>query len=467
MTRSDPGLDPEFPTTDLESSPTLLTGWGRTAATRADVVVPHSAADAAEAVLAAGPRGLIARGLGRGYGDCAQNAGGTVVNGPSLSGLVDVDLETHTVRALAGTSLDDLMRWLVPLGMFVPVTPGTRMVTVGGAIAADVHGKNHHIKGSFANHVTSFRMIDGTGDLRDVSPESDPEIFWATAGGMGLTGIIVDATIRMTPVESSLLSVDTDRGSDLDDIMEMMVEGDARYEYSVAWIDLAARGRRMGRGILDRGRFATRDQAADAGVRDMHRYVPKRVPSPPDVFPPGMVNHLSIRAFNELWYRKSPVRRRRKLMPIEQFFHPLDMVAEWNRVYSRRGFLQYQFLVPDDQGEVVREVVQRLVDNGHASPITVLKRFGPGNAGHLSFPFAGWTLTVDIPVTDGLDRMLDELDEKVLAVGGRIYLAKDSRVRPEHIPAMYPRLAEWREVRDKLDPSGRFHSDLSRRLGLC
>ena len=344
----------------------LLAGWGRTSPTRSDVISPTDVAEATAAVMESGRRGVVARGLGRGYGDCAQNSGGSVINGPAMSGLVDVDLATHEVRALAGTSLDDLMRWLVPLGMFVPVTPGTRLVTVGGAIAADVHGKNHHIKGSFANHIASFRMIDGTGGLRDISPESEPEVFWATAGGMGLTGVIVDATIRMTPVPTSLLSVDTDRASDLDDVMEMMVEGDARYEYSVAWIDLAAKGRHMGRSILDRGRFASPEQVAAAGVVDLHRYVPKRLPAVPDVFPAGVVNHLTIRAFNEFWYRKSPVRRRRKLMSIEQFFHPLDMVAEWNRVYGRRGFLQYQFLVPDDQAEVVRSVVGRLVADGHA-----------------------------------------------------------------------------------------------------
>ena len=443
----------------------VLTGWGRTAPSRSDVVIPRDPTDAAEAIVSAGRRGVIARGLGRGYGDCAQNAGGQVVDGPALTGLLDVDLATNEVRALAGTSLDDLMRWLVPLGMFVPVTPGTRMVTVGGAIAADVHGKNHHVKGSFANHVASFRMIDGRGELRDISPVSEPEVFWATAGGMGLTGVIVDATIRMTPIEASLLSVDTDRTSDLDEVMAMMVEGDARYEYSVAWVDLAAKGKHLGRSILDRGRFVTRDEAEASGVKDLHRYVPKHLPSPPDVLPP-MVNQWTIRAFNQMWYRKSPVRRRNKLMSIEQFFHPLDMVAAWNRVYGQRGFLQYQFLVPDDEHQVVRDIVRGLAESGHASPVTVLKRFGPGNDGYLSFPFAGWTLTVDIPVVDGLDRQLDAFDDLVVAANGRVYLAKDSRVRPELMPAMYPRLSEWREIRDKLDPSGRFHSDLSRRLHL-
>ena len=431
------------------------------------MVLPRTDDDVVSTVLGSDDRGVVARGLGRGYGDCAQNAGGSVLSGPSRSGLLDVDLATGVVRALAGTSLDDLMRWLVPLGLFVPVTPGTRQVTVGGAIAADIHGKNHHVKGSWCNHLESIRMVDGRGEVREVGPDTDPELFWATAGGMGLTGVVLDATIRMTPVGSSLISVDTDRASDLDDVMALMVEGDDRYDYSVAWIDLLSRGRHMGRSVLERGRFATREEALAAGAQDPYRYATHQLPSPPDVVPSGLLNRLSIKVFNELWYRKAPVRKRGELRGIEAFFHPLDMVSDWNRMYGHRGFLQWQFAVPDSGSDVVRTAVERLSSAGVSSFLAVLKRFGPGNPGPLSFPIAGWTLALDIPVLAGLDRLLDELDEVVVEAGGRIYLAKDSRVRPELLPDMYPRLAEWREVRDKADPEGRFHSDLGRRLGLA
>jgi decaprenylphospho-beta-D-ribofuranose 2-oxidase len=453
-------------TSELDIEPALLAGWGRTAPTMAQLVHAHDPEDAITAVRDAGPRGIIARGLGRGYGDCAQNSAGLVLDGPSLSGVLDIDLERHVVRVRAGTSLDEMMKWFVPLGMFVPVTPGTRSVTVGGAIAADIHGKNHHVKGSWGNHVESLRLVDGHGDLRDISPTVEPELFWATVGGMGLTGIVVDATIRMQPIESSRLVVDTDRTHDLDEVMALMVEGDQYYDYSVAWIDIMARGTSMGRSILDRGRFATRDEAVAGGVHDVYGYHPHQLPSVPDLVPSGLVNKLFCRAFNEAWYRKTPATRRDSLMTIEQFFHPLDMVANWNRGYGRRGFLQWQYAVPDEAGDVVRRSLERLSEVSVPSFLAVLKRFGPGNPGPLSFPTQGWTLAFDTMIDPGLDRLFDELDELVVAAGGRIYLAKDSRVRPELIPVMYPRLDEWREVRDKADPEGRFRSDMARRLQL-
>ena len=444
----------------------LLAGWGRTAPTSTELVRSGSVQEQLALVSAAGPRGILARGLGRGYGDCAQNSGGTVIDGPSSSGLLDVDLDGAVIRVLAGTSLDELMRWLVPLGLFVPVTPGTRSVTVGGAIAADIHGKNHHVKGSWGNHVESFRLIDGAGELRDVDRATSPELFAATVGGMGLTGIIVDATVHMQPIESSLLLVDTDRTNDLDDVMRLMVEGDDQYDYSVAWIDILARGSSMGRSILDRGRFATRKEALAGGATDPYAFHPRQLPAMPDIVPSGLINRMFCTAFNEAWYRKAPAQRRDALLTIEQFFHPLDMIPDWNRAYGRRGFFQWQYAVPDEATEFVRSSLERLSQAGVPSFLAVLKRFGPGNDSPLSFPTSGWTLAFDTAVEPGLERLLDELDEQVVEAGGRIYLAKDSRVRPELVPLMYPRLDEWRAVREEVDPEQRFRSDLSRRLQL-
>jgi decaprenylphospho-beta-D-ribofuranose 2-oxidase len=350
--------------------------------------------------------------------------------------------------------------------MFVPVTPGTRSVTVGGAIAADIHGKNHHIKGSWGSHVLSLRLIDGFGAVRELSPTQEPELFWATIGGMGLTGIVVDATVQMSPIGSSFVVVDTDRTHDLDGVMSLMREGDEHYDYSVAWIDLIATGAHMGRSILERGRFATREEALAAGHHDPYKYAPHQLISPPDLFPSGLLNRLTIRAFNELWYRKAPKKKRDHISSIEAFFHPLDMIEDWNRLYGQRGFLQWQFAVPDEATDVVRTTVERLSAAGASSFLAVLKRFGPGNIAPLSFPTKGWTLALDIPVAANLDRLLDELDELVVQAQGRVYLAKDSRVRPELVPAMYPRLDEWRQVRNAADPEHRFCSDMSRRLNL-
>ncbi|HMT61897.1 MAG TPA: FAD-binding oxidoreductase, partial [Microthrixaceae bacterium] len=371
------------------------------------------------------------------------------------------------VTAKAGTSLDQLMEWLVPMGWFVPVTPGTRQVTVGGAIAADIHGKNHHQAGSWCNHVESFRLLVGSGEVLDVHSDRSPDLFWATAGGMGLTGVVLDATFRCKAIETSRLVVDTDRAADLDAVMALMVEGDADYDYSVAWIDIMTRGAAMGRSVLDRGRFARLDELPSKFAPDPLRFVSNSLGSLPPIAPSGLINPLTVRAFNELWFRKAPARRRDAIMSITQFFHPLDLVEEWNRVYGPKGFLQWQYVVPDSAGEVVRSTLEQLSAAGVPSFLAVLKRMGPGNAGHLSFPSAGWTLAFDAPVGGAeLGPLLDRLDEQVVEAGGRIYLAKDSRVRREHIPAMYPRLDDWREIRAKADPDGRFRSDLGRRLGL-
>ncbi|HEV8023881.1 MAG TPA: FAD-binding oxidoreductase [Candidatus Nanopelagicales bacterium] len=443
----------------------LLTGWGRTAPSAARVVTPHSPGEIAEHVRTAGPRGVLARGLGRSYGDAAQSGGASVFDMTQLRSF-DLDIDAGTVTADAGVSVDDLLRSIVPAGFFVPVTAGTRFVTVGGAIAADIHGKNHHVEGSFGSHVTAMRVVDGRGELWDVSPD-DPdtaEMFWATVGGMGLTGVIVEATFRLLPIETSQMSVDTIRCTDLDDVMTRMIEGDDDYRYSVAWIDSVASS---GRGVLTRGDHATSDQVAATTPASTLEYATPSLPSAPPVVPGGLLNTATVRAFNEAWFRKHPKNRAAELVSIPAFFHPLDGVRDWNRIYGPRGFLQYQFVVPDSAGWLVERTLARLRDVGAPSFLTVLKRFGPANPAPLSFPQPGWTLAADVPAgNDRLASVLDELDELVAAEGGRLYLAKDSRQSPAMLAATYPRLGEWQAVRDRMDPRGVFTSDLGRRLSL-
>ena len=444
-----------------------VTGWGRTAPTVARLIRPRTYQEAAAAVRGCGARGGIPRGLGRAYGDAAQNAGGAVLDMTGLDRIHAIDADGGTVSCDAGVSLHRLMRVLLPLGWFVPVTPGTRQVTVGGAIGADIHGKNHHVSGAFSRHVLSLELLTADGEIRTV--RRGTPLFDATTGGMGLTGVILTATVQLQPVETSLMSVDTERARDLDDLMARLAATDDHYRYSVAWIDLLARGATTGRAVLTRGDHAPLDALREGtrARRDPLAFRPSHLPAPPAFLPGGLLNRRTVACFNELWYRRAPHARTGELQKLTTFFHPLDGVPHWNRIYGRGGFVQYQFVVGHGQEETLNRVVRRISEHRCPSFLAVLKRFGDADPGWLSFPVPGWTLALDIPAAlPGLGALLDALDEEVATAGGRVYLAKDSRLRPELLAAMYPRLDAFRSLRAELDPRGVFVSDLARRLAL-
>ncbi|MEU4415547.1 FAD-binding oxidoreductase [Nocardia salmonicida] len=445
-----------------------LSGWARTAPTVAEVLRTPDIAVIAERVRTAGPRGVIARGLGRSYGDPAQNAGGLVVDMTALDRIHSIDPDSGIVEVEAGVSLDALMRAALPFGLWIPVLPGTRQVTVGGAIGADIHGKNHHSQGSFGNHVVSMDLLTADGSVRTLRPEgADSELFWATVGGMGLTGIIVGARVRLKHTETAYFLVDNDRTRDLDETMELLTGGsDDGYDYSMAVPDTISTGAKLGRAGFSRGSLATVDQLPVRLRSKPLNFDAPQLFTVPDIFPNGMVNSVTTRIAAEAAHRLFPRRARGRIQNLTQFYHPLDLLGEWNRAYGKRGFLQYQFSMPFGAERQLADTVRAIAESGHHSFLNVFKRMGTGNPAPLSWPHPGYMLSLDFGLTGGLDRFCVDLDERVLAAGGRLYLAKESRTTPEMIATMYPRLDEWRRIRNRVDPERVFASDLSRRLRL-
>ncbi|AWB83155.1 FAD-binding oxidoreductase [Corynebacterium liangguodongii] len=466
--------------TDVES----LHGWGRTAPSTAHVlstpdveVIKRAVAQVAEdnATLPAhARRGVIARGMGRSYGDPAQNGGGLVVDMRPLNRIHSIDPATAIVDVDAGVTLDQLMKAALPYGLWVPVLPGTRQVTIGGAIGPDIHGKNHHSAGSFGNHVVSLELLVADGRVLHLEPHGtaeDPDgtLFWATVGGMGLTGIILRARIEMTRTETAYFIADTDRTDTLDETIAAHSDGsEVNYTYSSAWFDAISAPPKTGRSTISRGSLATLAQLEEFApklAKDPLKFNAPQLMTVPDVFPSWTMNKLSLMAIGEAYYLMgAPARNQVK--NLTQFYQPLDLIGEWNRGYGSKGFLQYQFVVPTDAVEPFKDIIYQIQASGHYSALNVFKLFGEGNRAPLSYPMKGWNVCVDFPIRPGLGEFLDRLDEQVMEFGGRLYLAKESRTSAENFHAMYPGLAGWLETRRAIDPTGVFASDMSRRLEL-
>ena len=439
---------------------TPLSGWGRYPVQSCELERPERYAD-----LRPTTASLIARGQGRSYGDAALNENGRVLLTERVNRLLDLDADSGILRAEAGVALAEILDVIAPKGWFLPVTPGTKFVSLGGCVAADVHGKNHHHEGSFGDHVIAIELILADGSHVACSPAKDTELFWATVGGMGLTGIIGEVTLKLIPISSAYMMVRHHAAYDLEQLFQHLQNPAMDDRYTVAWIDSLATGKNLGRGIAMCGHHAAaQEMPADCGNALASK--PERSRSVPFDFPAWALNTLSIGAFNALYYQREGSKHQPFLTSYDPYFYPLDAIGHWNRLYGKRGFVQYQCVIPERSAfDGIKALLQELSGSRRPSFLAVLKRLGAQGRGMLSFPMAGYTLALDLPIRDdGLFALLNKLDEIVLQHGGRVYLAKDARLSAVSFRAMYPRYDKWLKIKNAIDPENRFSSSLARRL---
>jgi decaprenylphospho-beta-D-ribofuranose 2-oxidase len=441
---------------------TRLSGWGANQRVDCDLREPELQGQVQGSL---DPRGTVARGLGRSYGDAALNSGGRVLGMARFNRYLAFDDATGTLTCEAGVSLEHVLRDFAPRGWFPMVTPGTKFVTVGGCIANDVHGKAHHVQGSFSSCVDSFTVLLASGEVLPASRSENPDLFWASFGGMGLLGVILTATIRLKKVETTYFRQRSIRVNDLEGMLAALEEYDHEFPYSVATLDVFATGARLGRGVLALGDHARREELPAPLAAD-----PLRISGPPKLsvpfeLPTLTLNRLSIRVVNALVQQIQA--RASAFGHYEQFTYPLDMLAHWNRGYGPAGFTQYQFVIPFEEGpRRLREILTTILSSSELPFLNVLKCFGKASDGVLSFPREGYTFAIDFPIRKGTAELLKRLDVLVLNAGGRVYLGKDSFLDAVTFRAMYPNVDQWLETKAKYDPRALFVSDLGRRVGL-
>jgi len=430
-----------------------LTGWGKCSGIETKGFFIRSA-DLLRDYLKL-PQDYIVYGMGRSYGDSALNEN-TLLSG-RFNKILHFDEQKGVVVCESGVTLSEIIDTFLPRGWFLPVVPGTKQITVGGAIASDVHGKNHHKVGCFSEFVVSVELMLASGEIVSCSREQNQELFYATCGGMGLTGIILTVTFCLQPIKSSYIRETIIRCGDLDEILGLFDEKqDATY--SVGWIDCLARGRQLGRSVLMLG------EHANSGP--LWREKPK-VMSIPVNLPGFFLNKYSIACFNKIYYETHPCYTEGRLVPLDNFFFPLDKINSWNRMYGRRGFTQYQFVLPKKGSySGLRSILNKISETGFGSFLAVIKLFGKENNNYLSFPMEGYTIALDFKIQPKLFPLLDELDYLVADHGGRLYLAKDVRMRKEFCRKSYPRWELFSKMRQDLKMNNKFNSLQSRRLGL-
>lgn len=430
-------------------------GWGRYPVVDAEVRVPATRSALSSALSSFSEQSCIVRGMGRSYGDSALAS--RIIGTARLNFLLDFDEQKGILRCAAGITLAELLDVFVPRGWFLPVTPGTKFVSVGGAIASDVHGKNHHVDGCFSDYVDHFDLLLASGEIVNCSRTQNADLFHASCGGMGLTGVILEATLRLKPIRSSSIEQTTLKAHNLEEALSLfdMHHGAT---YSVAWIDCLTRGKNMGRSLVMLGEHSDMKGLAAQS---------KRPVAVPVDMPVQLLNRFSIKAFNALYYQRIRSPRSMQRIHYEPFFYPLDRIHHWNRLYGKRGFVQYQFVLPKESGLVgMRAILDVITASGRGSFLAVLKAFGKENSNLLSFPMMGYTLALDFKLEDGLFALLEELDAMVLDHGGRIYLAKDARMSESTFKRSYPRWEAFQAVRKQYGALSKFSSHQSQRLGL-
>ena len=445
----------------LSGKKQALSGWGNYPPSESYTITPRSEADCIKAMS---EEKLIARGLGRSYADQAINENKYVAVCTRLNYFIAFDENEGILQCQAGASLEEIITTFGPKGWLPMICPGTKFVTIGGAIANDIHGKAHHIDGSFVNCVISFTILVADGRVLTASRTENEDLFWANFGGLGLLGVILTTTIRLRKIETTYFKQKSVVIKDLDHMLEALEKYDHEYNYSVAWIDALAKGKKLGSGVLTLGnaaKLADLPATLKANPLKLHSTSKLVVPF---FFPSFALNGLTVRLLNKViaFVQNSP----KEFVHYEKFFFPLDAINNWNKGYGKRGFVQYQFVIPEENGKQhLKEILEMIAGSGCTPFLNVFKRMGDGQ-GILSFPFKGYTLAIDFPVSKQLLSFTPKLDAKVLAAGGRLYLGKDGLLNEAMFKAMYPQYQQWLAVKKKYDPACEFSSNISRRLGL-
>jgi FAD/FMN-containing dehydrogenase len=438
-----------------------LAGWGNYPVSDSYTIILRNQDDCLKAMQ---EEKLIARGLGRSYADQAINDNRYVAVCTKLNYFISWNEKEGILECQAGASLEEIISVYAPKGWLPMICPGTKFVTIGGAIANDIHGKAHHIDGSFVNCVISFTILVADGRVLTASRTENEDLFWANFGGLGLLGVILTTTIKLRKIETTYFKQKSVVIKDLDHMLEALDKYDHEYNYSVAWIDALAKGRKLGSGVLTLGNAAKLSDLPEKLKNNPLKLHAAGKLAVPFFFPSFALNGLTVRILNKLiaFVQNSP----KEFVHYEKFFFPLDAINNWNKGYGKRGFVQYQFVIPEENGKQnLKEILEMIAASGCTPFLNVFKRMGDGQ-GILSFPFKGYTLAIDFPVSKQLLAFTPALDAKVLAAGGRLYLGKDALLNEAMFKEMYPQYQQWLSVKKKYDPAGEFSSNISRRLGL-